>query len=179
MLEVIFADKKIFLKKHTQSISSPSYTLYILTYFNVGNRNLRSKPSLFPPSPRGKKKRKEGGEKNHREGQWNVKFRQWAKRGGRGGWKNRGKVEESTVHFIDAIKTNIIRRRRKRGRNAIDRTRELAPTHQTRLFFTRSGFLRTTGHLRELLPSALARSQRTPPRHSTQRPYVLSRFWLS
>lgn len=63
MLEVIFADKKIFLKKHTQSISSPSYTLYILTYFNVGNRNLRSKPSLFPPSPRGKKKRKEGGEK--------------------------------------------------------------------------------------------------------------------
>lgn len=70
------------------------------------------------------------------------------------------------MHFIDAIKTNIIRRRRKRGRDAIDRTRELARTHQTGLFFTRSGFLRTTGHLRELLPSALARSQRTPPRHS-------------
>lgn len=84
------------------------------------------------------------------------------------------KVEESTVHFIDAIKTNIIPRRKKSERNAIDQTtagvdthtvsRERAPTHHGRLFFTRSGFLRTTGHLRELLPSALARSQRFSPR---------------
>lgn len=84
------------------------------------------------------------------------------------------KVEESTVHFIDAIKTNIIPRRKKSERNAIDQTtagvdthtvsRERAPTHHGRLFFTRSGFLRTTGHLRELLPSALARSQRSSPR---------------
>lgn len=30
-------------------------------------------------------------------------------------------VEKSTVHFIGAIKTNIIPRRKKSGRNAIDR----------------------------------------------------------
>ena len=52
-----------------------------------------------------------------------VKFRHWAKRGARLGRRARvwrvepRKVEESTVHFIDAIKTNIIPRRKKSERN--------------------------------------------------------------
>lgn len=160
-----------FLKKTRSRCFSLLYIIHShLLSRTFGNRNLTQNP-LFSPSPFGggeKERKKEITEKVSETSNSDSGLKEALDRGRIGGSSNRGKVEESTVHFIDAIKTNIIRRRRKRGRNAIDRTRELARTHQTGLFFTRSGFLRTTGHLRELLPSALARSQRTPPRHSTQ-----------
>lgn len=63
MLEVIFADKKIFLKKHTQSILFPPIRYIFPLTLTWAIAIFAQNPLFFPPLLVGKRKGKKEGEK--------------------------------------------------------------------------------------------------------------------